>query len=91
MPSQQAYPHGADGERSAGLPAVDQMTIKKTDIIMDIIAARPDAIDIFAALGMHCFECPIALGETLEEACIAHGADVDEILEELNKDLPGQA
>ena len=34
---------------------------------------------------MHCLNCAIAHGETIEEACEAHGIDVEELLEELNK------
>ena len=34
--------------------------------------------------GMHCLGCPASQMETLEEACMVHGVDVDEFLKHLN-------
>lgn len=31
--------------------------------------------------------CPASRGETVEEACMVHGIDTDELLEELNKQI----
>ena len=30
--------------------------------------------------GMHCVGCPSSVGESLEEACMVHGLDADEVL-----------
>ena len=30
--------------------------------------------------GMHCIGCPASQGETLEEAAMVHGIDVDELM-----------
>lgn len=30
--------------------------------------------------GMHCIGCPSSIGESLEEACMVHGLDADEVL-----------
>ena len=35
--------------------------------------------------GMHCLGCLAAAEETIEEACMVHGIDADELMEELNK------
>ena len=35
-------------------------------------------------MGMHCLGCPASRGESLEDACLVHGVDPDELLEELN-------
>ena len=35
---------------------------------------------------MHCIGCWAATDETLEEACQVHGIDVEDVLEELNKE-----
>ena len=37
------------------------------------------------SIGMHCLGCPSSRGETVEEACMVHGVDADELLVELNK------
>ena len=35
--------------------------------------------------GMHCIGCPSSIGESLEEACIVHGIEVDELLKNINE------
>ena len=42
---------------------------------------------ILMQAGMHCVGCPSSIGESLEEACMVHGIDTDELLEELNKQI----
>lgn len=37
--------------------------------------------------GMHCVGCPASIGESLEEACMVHGLDADEVLEKINEYL----
>ena len=34
---------------------------------------------------MHCLGCPSARGETIEEACMVHGTNADELVAKLNK------
>ena len=33
---------------------------------------------------MHCLGCPHAVAESLQDACAAHGADVNALVEKLN-------
>ena len=35
--------------------------------------------------GMHCIGCPSSIGESLEEACMVHGIEVDELLKKINE------
>ena len=35
--------------------------------------------------GMHCIGCPSSIGESLEEACMVHGIEVDELLNNINE------
>ena len=37
------------------------------------------------SFGMHCLGCAMASGETLVEAAMVHGIDIDEMVEALNK------
>lgn len=39
---------------------------------------------VLMGFGMHCFSCPFSQMETLEEAAMVHGADVDLMIEKLN-------
>ena len=38
------------------------------------------------AAGMHCIGCPASQAETIEEACMVHGIDTQEVIDELNKE-----
>lgn len=37
--------------------------------------------------GMHCVGCPSSIGESLEQACMVHGLDVDIVLGEIQEYL----
>ena len=43
------------------------------------------AANILLEAGMHCVGCPASQAETLEEACMVHGIDVEEVVEKLNE------
>lgn len=61
------------------------MKIEKTTKIGDLLENNPDKADILLEAGMHCLGCPASQEETIEEACMVHGIDIDEILEKLNR------
>ena len=60
------------------------MKIEKSTKIGDIVENAPDKVEILLSAGMHCLGCPASQAETLEEACMVHGIDVEELLEKLN-------
>lgn len=41
-------------------------------------------IEILTNEGMHCFGCPASQMETLEEACMVHGLDIEDVLQKVN-------
>ena len=57
---------------------------KASDIIVDVLNAREDAVEILTKFGFHCLGCPHAQMESLEEACEVHGIDVKAVLKALN-------
>lgn len=61
------------------------MAIKKTSIIGDVLDQYPQTAAIFMSIGMHCLGCPASRGESIEEACMVHGVDADELIAEINK------
>lgn len=62
------------------------MLITKDTIIGDILDTNPEAAaPIFLAMGMHCLGCPSARGESVEQACMVHGVNADEIVAQLNE------
>lgn len=61
--------------------------ITKDTIIMDVLNIDPETAPFFLEIGMHCLGCPSASGETIEQACMVHGTDADELVEKINKFL----
>lgn len=59
--------------------------ITKDTIIGDILDIAPQTAPVFMAIGMHCLGCPSSRGETVEQACMVHGVDVNDLLEKVNK------
>ncbi len=60
------------------------MEITKDTVIGDILDIAPDTAPIFLEIGMHCLGCPASRGESIEEACMVHGVDPDELVKKLN-------
>ena len=60
--------------------------ITKDTIIGDILDIAPQTAPIFMAIGMHCLGCPSSRAETVEEACMVHGIDVDKLLALVNQE-----
>lgn len=58
--------------------------ITKDTIIAEVLDQYPETAELFLAIGMHCLGCPSARGESIEQACAVHGADVDALLEKIN-------
>lgn len=60
------------------------MTINKDTIIGSILDVAPDTAPFFLEMGMHCLGCPSARGETIEQACMVHGVNADELVGKIN-------
>ena len=56
------------------------MEITKQTIIGDMLQYDQGIALILMQSGMHCVGCPASAGESLEEACMVHGLDADEVL-----------
>ncbi len=65
-------------------------TITKDTIIGDILDLDSTTAPFFFEMGMHCLGCPSARGETLEQACMVHGVDADELVKKINEHLAGK-
>ena len=63
------------------------MAIEKTTKIGDLLDTNPEKAELLLSVGMHCLGCPASREETLEEACMVHGIDVEELLKELIKTM----
>lgn len=63
------------------------MKITKDMIIMDVLKIDPETAQFFLNIGMHCLGCPSASMESIEQACMVHGADADKLVNDLNEFL----
>lgn len=61
------------------------MEINKDMKIGELLEIAPEKINILLEAGMHCVGCPASQAETLEEACMVHGIDVQDILDVMNE------
>lgn len=61
------------------------MEYNKDMTIGEILESNKDAKAVLAGFGLHCFGCPMSLMETLEEASVVHGADLNVMIQKLNE------
>ena len=58
--------------------------ITKDTTIGEALQIDAGIIPILMGIGMHCVGCPSSAGETLEEAAMVHGMDVDVLVQQIN-------
>ncbi len=61
------------------------MTITKDMSIAEVVQSYPDTIPVFLYAGMGCFGCMAARFENIEQGALAHGIDVDSLIDALNE------
>ena len=61
------------------------MTVEKNMTLAQVLTADRGTARIFMEFGMHCLGCPHATAESIEEACMAHGANADDLVHQLNE------
>lgn len=61
------------------------MTINKSMTIGEVLRTDIGTARIMMEFGMHCLGCPHATAESLEDACAAHGSNVEELVAKLNQ------
>lgn len=65
------------------------MVITKYSLIGAILQSYPSAAECFSEMGMHCVSCHMSPRETLEQACMTHGCDIDALVEKLDQHING--
>ena len=63
------------------------MTIDKSMLIGELIQMDELVAPMLMRAGMHCLGCPASQGESLEEDCMVHGIDCDELVAGMNEVL----
>ncbi|HIR57874.1 MAG TPA: DUF1858 domain-containing protein [Candidatus Gallacutalibacter pullicola] len=64
--------------------------ITRNTIIGDILDMDSSTAPLFLEIGMHCLGCPASRGETLEQACLVHGVNPDDLIAKLNAHINGK-
>jgi len=62
-----------------------QKTITEDMPIGNVIKEYPDTIRVFLSHGLMCVGCAVARFENIREGAMAHGIDVDALIQDLNK------
>ena len=62
-------------------------TITKKTTIGEVLALDMGTAKYFLDMGMYCLGCPSSQGESVEEACMVHGVNPDELIAKLNEFL----
>ena len=60
------------------------MEITKKSLIGEILDADPTLAPYFLEMGMHCLGCPSARSESVEQACMVHGVNADDLVSKIN-------
>ena len=63
------------------------MQITKQTTMGEMLTYDRGIAMVLMQAGMHCIGCPSSIGESLEEACMVHGIDCDEVLANIQKYL----
>ncbi|WP_234124381.1 DUF1858 domain-containing protein [Clostridium hydrogenum] len=63
------------------------MKILKEMTIGEVVRNYPDSVEVLFSFGMGCVGCPSAQAETIEEACMVHGINVEELVKALNNSV----
>ena len=57
--------------------------VSKDLTIGELLATNPSVAPILMEIGMHCLGCPSAQGESLEEAAMVHGMDIEDLMKKI--------
>lgn len=58
--------------------------ITKDMTIGEILRTAPEVAPLLMEAGMHCLGCPSAQAESLEEAAMVHGIDIDALMKKIS-------
>ena len=63
------------------------MEITKATTMGEMLQYDMGIAYVLMEAGMHCVGCPSSIGESLEEACMVHGLNVDEVMANIQEYL----
>ena len=67
------------------------MEITKSTTMGQLLSYDRGVAIVLMQAGMHCIGCPSSIHESLEEACMVHGIEVDALVDAINEHLSANA
>ena len=64
--------------------------VSKDMLIGQLLQIDANIAPILMRAGMHCLGCPASQGESLEEAAMVHGIDVDDLMKVIDQTVAGK-
>lgn len=61
--------------------------ITKDMPISEVVQKYPETAEVMFRHGMHCIGCHVSAFETVEQGAIAHGINVDKLMQDINKSV----
>ena len=61
--------------------------VTKSTMIGELLRIDENIAPLLLGIGMHCLGCPASQAESLEEACMVHGIDCDDLVSKMNEIL----
>ena len=61
----------------------NMIELTKEMTIGEILRLKPEVAPVLLEIGMHCLGCPSAQAESLEEAAMVHGIDIEELMKKV--------
>ena len=58
--------------------------VTKDTLIGEVLDLDMNTAQFFIEMGMYCLGCPASRGESIEDACMVHGTDSDELVKVIN-------
>ena len=78
-----------DGDMELFFGKKERVSITADMLIGDILRKYPETAESLMDCGMHCLGCPSSQMESLADACMVHGLNVEDVLTAVNKKLNG--
>jgi len=60
------------------------MAVTKKMGILEVVQKYPESVEVFINSGMGCLGCAASHFENIEQGCLAHGIDPDELVKNIN-------
>ncbi len=64
-----------------------KIKVTKRITIGELLRLNENVSTVLMGFGLHCFGCPMSQMETLEEAAMVHGVDIDLMMDKINEFL----